>query len=103
MACSLSITIYVHSVDLWSFGLIIHKMIMGTIRLQQKAPSHHVTLRVRNNENYRIEYDFSAVPINADGKALLTGLLQYSPKDRQWDILKTNRWLVSPSGAEDYE
>ena len=79
---------YTHVVDLWSFGLIIHKMTTGTIKLKEKQVGG------------RIMYDFSAVPINGDGKALLVGLLQPNPKHRSWDILRTNQWLVSQSGAD---
>ena len=72
----------VHSVDLWSFGMIIYKMTTGSLELKVKQ-------RLFGRISAQV---FDHVDISAEGRNLLTGLLQRNPKDRKWEILKTNQW-----------
>ena len=87
--------VFTHSVDLWSFGVIIFEMMTNQLPFDGEKG---------NALKAVIAANIKRVKCHDNGKALMIGLLKVNPKERKWDILRTNKWIASQSiGVDDDE
>ena len=79
--------LFAHSVDLWSFGVILYQLLMNEVPFKETKNMSLVQVIMET------EINWEDIPVNEEAIALLQVLLEQDPKNRHWDVLKTNKWL----------
>ena len=83
-----------YSVDLWSFGIILYEMMTNELPYDAVAWEMKGPYATLDELLPVIQGNIKEIKVHDDGKVLMSGLLEPHSKDRNWNILETNKWLM---------
>ena len=78
----------IHSVDLWSFGLIVFDMLTGKHPYVPLEEDEDLLTSIRNRP-----LNLDQLKVSKECTALLLVLLEQDPTKRTWKVLENNPWL----------
>ena len=79
-----------HSVDLWSFGIIIYKMLTDSHPYSDQVSEQRLLEMIDAKKFEAVHHNLK---VNNDCKALLNGLLDREDPEKRLDAFENNKWL----------